>query len=557
MTNISRSQYLLNAAILLGILFAVLIVINIIFSQITTARWDLTQDGQYTLSPATVRMLEGLDSPIRIKVFLSKNLPAPDNTLYQTTRDLLDEFQAESHGQLTYEIIEPESKADEEIAKGFGLHRVAVSQKDETQRSMRLVFKGLTVIYRDAAETLPELRPGDNLEYLIAKSIINLTSPSQKTVGILTGFGGLAQSPILRQSMSDVFEEVFGKRITVQAAKVDEHCTLTPKSDALVILNIQEKFSDCALYALEQASFSGTALAILQSPTRGDYNQPDQPRINIDANINELLKDTGVQFPNTLLLDRTHNLVGTQFTQDNAIPVSLPALPVITDLDKTHPITQNLTAIVLPFSGTLLIDNDALQKHHAHLTKLATSSSESVTRPSGGDIAVDALQKIRADEIQGPHPLIATLQTPLTSQFSQKLPEKADPNTFIPKTDEARYLLIPNGEFLFMNKIIGYTDNFAKFGIHLFVNATEWLIQDTSLIEIRNRSLPTMTPIPDADVQKRIIWINVIGIPAIVVILMIILKLLRRRRQKKIQRRFADIASKPQNDTSTSQEHSS
>ena len=536
--HMNRQTFILYASILLGVLFAVLVTVNIIFSQVTTARWDLTSDGQFTLSPATSRLLGDLEDKVRIKVFLSKNLPAPDNMLYQNTRDLLAEFEAASHGRLTFEIIEPESKTDEEIAKGFGLRRVAISQKDEQQRSMRMVFKGLTVIYRDAAETIPELRASDNLEYLIAKSIVNLTAPEKKTVGILTGFGGLAESPILRDSMAEVFTEVFGKRIQTEPVKVDEHCQLVPKPNALIMLNLETPLDECARYAIEQASFRGTALAILQSPTRGDYRQPDQPRINSESNPNEILRMTGVQFRRDLLLDRTHNLVGTQYTEDDAIPVSLPALPIITDLDKTHPITQNLTALVLPFSGTLAIDEATIAAHHAQLTKLASSAPEAVSRPSGGDIAVDALQNPRSDETPGPHPLIVTLLTSQDSQFNGKLPAAADASLYLSHADEVRYWIVPDGEFLFVNKIIGYTDNFAKFGIHLFVNATEWLVQDTALIEIRNRELPQMIQKPEKNVQKRIIWLNVIGVPALVVILMIGVRIWRKRRQKAIERRF-------------------
>ncbi len=546
MSAITRNEYLKNSAILIVLLMAVLIILNVIFSQATTARWDLTADGQFTLSPATTRLLDRLDSPIKVKVFLSRDLPAPDNTLYQNTRDILSEFEASSHGKLTFEIIEPESQADEEIAKGFGLRRVAVSQKDENQRSMRLVFKGLTVIYRDAAETLPELRAGDNLEYLIAKSIVNLTSPSQKTIAVLTGFGGLAESPILQQTMGSVFDEVFGKRVRVDKTQVDEKCTLSPRPDELVILNIQEPLTECARYAIEQASFQGTAISILQSPTQGDYLQPDQPRINVDAKLNELLKNTGIQLNSDLLLDRTHNLVGTQFTEDETIQVSLPALPIVTDLDRTHPITQNLSAIVLPFSGTLKIDRDAIAKQGGHLHILAKSAPESVTRPSGGDIYIDALQTPRTTEIAGPHDLIAVLQIPQKSAFEQALPANADPTAFIPSAQSVRYLVVPDGEFLFENRITGFNAQFARFGVHLFVNASEWLVQDSELIEIRNRSLPQMLQVPDPDVRKRIIWINVLGIPATVLLFMLAIRLIRRRKQEKIRRQFSS-AQKPDN----------
>ncbi|MBR4985628.1 MAG: Gldg family protein [Proteobacteria bacterium] len=535
----TRSEFLKHAVVFLIILLAGLVILNLIFSQITTARWDLTKDSQFTLSPATEQLLDRLDSHITVKVFLSRDLPAPDNQLYQNLTDLLAEFESSAHGALSFEIIEPESKQDEETAKGFGLRKVAVSHRDTDQRSMRMVFKGLTVIYKNAAETIPELRSNDNFEYLIAKSIVNLTEPAQKKVGILTGFGGLAESPILRDSMADVYHEVFGKRIEVTTVKVTETCTLEPRTDELLILNIQEKLDDCARYALEQAAFSGTSLAILQSPTQGDYRQPDQPRINVETDINLLLQNTGIQLTHDLLLDRTHNLVGTQFTEDNQIPVSLPALPIITQIDKTHPITQNLSALVLPFSGTLQIDQDQIRANTADLQILAMSAPEAVTRPSGGDIAVDALQKPRPDEKNGPFPLIAAIQTRATSAFKDKIPAKADTTQWIDHADHVRMLIIPNGEFLFTNKIIGYSDTFAKFGIHLFVNATEWLVQDNALIQIRNRALPQLLKTPDAQTQKRIIWINVLGIPALVLLLMFCLSRLRRLRQIKIKKQFS------------------
>ena len=100
-------------------------------------------------------------------------------------------------------------------------------------------------------------------------------------------------------------------------------------------------------------------------------------------------------------------------------------------------------------------------------------------------------------------------------------------------------LIVPNGEFLFTNKIIGYTDMFAKFGIHLFVNATEWLVQDNALIQIRSRALPQMLNIPDDKTQKKIIWANVIGVPLFVLFLMFCLSRIRKFRQNKIKKRFS------------------
>ncbi len=548
----TRRTYLLHTAAVLAIILTAIVALNLIFSRVTSARWDLTADAQFTLSPATQNLLGSLQDRIRIKVFLSPDLPAPDNSLRQRLNDLLAEFEANAHGMLSFEIIEPQSQTDEDVAKGFGLRKVAVSQHDASQRTLRLVFKGMTVIYRDMAETIPELRSTDNFEYLIAKSIVNLTAPSQKSVAVLNGFGGLAESNILIESMQTVFAEVFGKRVSVKTVDITDNCSLSSPANALVVLNVSRELTPCALYAIEQAVFGGTALAIFQNPAQGDLLQPDQPRFNIDSKLNEILKNAGVQLNADLLLDRTHNIVGTQFTEDSKVPVSLPALPIITTLDKSNPITQNLTAIVMPFSGTLSIDESRIASNHADLSRLAISDSSAVTRPSGGDIHIEALQKPRPDEIPGPHTLIVALQTPQRSHFTRDtLPANADAQNFAESTNRARYLIVPTGDFLFSNSLIGYSDEFARLGIHLFVNGIEWLIQDDALIEIRNRTLPQMFTNPTPDARKRIILLNVAGVPCLVLLCFAALRFMRRRRRAKIRRQFennsANSPAKPLN----------
>ena len=259
--------------------------------------------------------------------------------------------------------------------------------------------------------------------------------------------------------------------------------------------------------------------------------------------MNELLKNTGLSLAQTLLLDRAHNLTGTQFTEDDAVDVSLPALPIITTLDKSHPMTQNLTALVLPFSGTIDVDKSKIAPS-AKLDILDQSDGDAVTRPSGGDIDVTAIGRPRNDEVEGPHVVAVALQTPLASQFKGKLPNGAIESAFIEKTDNARFFIVSNGEFLFMNKITGYSDAYAKLGIHLFVNATEWLIQDDALMKIRNRSLPQMIQKPDTATQNRLIRINVIGVPAIVLFLMVLLRIARVRHVRGLKKRYAESEKK-------------
>ncbi len=533
----TRQDYRRHAVGFIVLILAVLVALNLVFSFVTTARWDLTAEQQFTLSPATVEILHEIQAPIRVRVFISEDLPAPEHDLHIRMRDLLNEFEANAHGMLAFEIIHPKTAMDEQVANGFGMRKVAVSQKDSTQRSIRLVFKGFSIQYKDAAETIPEIRSTDNLEYLLAKTIVNLTRPASKTVGLLTGFGGLGEAEILQTSMGEVFNEVYGSRIALKPVHVDEKtCLLSDKTDALILLNLEKTLTPCAQYALEQASLGGTSLGVLQSPTLGDYMQPDQPRIAVDSGLNPVLAQTGVTLQNTLLLDRTHNLVGTQFTEDDQLPVSLPALPILRDFDRSHSITQNLTALVFPFSGTVSLDAATLSAHHARTSILAQSAVEAVTRQAGGDIQWDSLSVPRDAEVPGPHVVALALQTPLDQSID--LPGSRTNPAELKHNDDARYLIIANGEFLFTNKIIGYTDQFAKYGIHFFVNAIEWLVQDEALIDIRNRTVPPVMTPPDAETQKSIIRINVVYVPIAVCLIMLAIRGARRWRIERLRKKY-------------------
>ena len=535
----TRDVYIRHAILFIISIVIALFSLNLVFSLVTTARWDLTAEQQFTLSSATLDILHKLESPVKVRVFISEELPAPEHDLHIRVRDLLNEFEANSRGMLSFEIIYPKTEMDDKVAEGFGLRKVAVSQKDSTQRSIRLVFKGFSIQYRDAAETIPEIRGTDNLEYLFSKTLVNLTRPETKVVGLLTGFGGQSESSVLQEIMGDLFKEVYGSRIALKPVRIDpQTCALSEKTKSLLILNIEKKLDDCARYAIEQATLGGTSLAILQSPTQGDYIQPDQPRILVDHGLEPLLSAVGVQLPQTLLLDRAHNLVGVQFTEDDKLPVSLPALPILRDFDRTHAITQNLTALVFPFSGTVSYDESVLKSRGANYSILARSDAESVTRQAGGDIAWDALSKPRSDELPGPHAVAFALQTPLIKTIHK--PGSVLNARELTETDEARYLIIANGEFIFTNPIIGYTDNFAKYGIHFFVNAIEWLVQDEALINIRNRAVPPVMTPPDAKTQQSIVRLNVIYMPLAVVFIMLGIGFYRRLRIERIKKRYTN-----------------
>ena len=72
-------------------------------------RFDVTQDKRYTLSETTKKIIDGVDSPLIIDVFLEGNFPADFKKLQTETRQLLEEFSA-YNSNITFQFVNPIEK---------------------------------------------------------------------------------------------------------------------------------------------------------------------------------------------------------------------------------------------------------------------------------------------------------------------------------------------------------------------------------------------------------------------------------------------------------------
>ena len=98
-------------------------------------RADLTKDRIYSLSQASQEVVATLSEPLSIKVFFSKDLPAPHNNTERYLKDLLEEYSARG-GKLfnyTFYNVSPEEgsltqKTDEnrELANNYGIQPIQI-----------------------------------------------------------------------------------------------------------------------------------------------------------------------------------------------------------------------------------------------------------------------------------------------------------------------------------------------------------------------------------------------------------------------------------------------
>lgn len=151
-------------------------------------RTDLTEDGLYTISPSTRKVLSSLDEPVTMQVYYTKALgeQAPAyGQHFQRVRTLLERYRDMSGGKLRLSFINPQAFSDaEDRAVGSGLKGIRLNSEGD------MAYFGLVATNTtDNVERIEFFAPERErfLEYDLTKLVNALSRPKKKVVGLITG----------------------------------------------------------------------------------------------------------------------------------------------------------------------------------------------------------------------------------------------------------------------------------------------------------------------------------------------------------------------------------
>lgn len=149
---------------------------------------DLTEERLFTLSEGTRQVLQEIDEPIIVRLFVTKRLAEqhPGHANYaDRIRELLERYVDISDGLVQLELYNPEAFTDEEdLATAYGLQGVPLDNTGE------LGYYGLAATNSiDDLETIPYLSPEREsfLEYDLTKLIYKLARDEKPLVGLIAG----------------------------------------------------------------------------------------------------------------------------------------------------------------------------------------------------------------------------------------------------------------------------------------------------------------------------------------------------------------------------------
>jgi ABC-2 type transport system permease protein len=140
-----------SLALSLTLLALNLLALNLLVAGLGTWRVDLTEERLYSISPATRRILAGLEEDVRIRGYFSRRTHPELAPLVPRIEDLLDEYAALSRGKVRIEIVDPrdDEEVEQEANDRFGVRSTPFRLASKYEAGIVNAYFAIVVQYGD------------------------------------------------------------------------------------------------------------------------------------------------------------------------------------------------------------------------------------------------------------------------------------------------------------------------------------------------------------------------------------------------------------------------
>ncbi|WP_417200888.1 gliding motility-associated ABC transporter substrate-binding protein GldG [Bizionia sp.] len=495
-----------------------LLVLNI-FTHNFYERFDLTKDQRYTLSQASLSIIESVESPIIIDVFLDgTNLPSEFRRLQTETRQLLEEFKSEN-SQIYFNFINPleNDKTREQSIQALnerGLKPMQVTVQDAGKSSQEVIFPWALASYNELTIKIPLIKNKigadvqelasnsiQHLEYAFADGLSKLVNPKRRKIAILKGNNQLKDAQIFdfAKTIKDYY---YIAAFTLDSVQSTPQKTLDDlKSyDLIISAKPTEAFTEAEKLVLDQFTMSGgKSLWLLDRVVIEQDSLFNAEGKNIavarDLNLTDFFFKYGVRI-NPVLINDLYSAPITLATGDGSQSQfqQLPWFysPLVTATSK-HPIVNNLNLIKFDFANQIDTLKNDIQKTVLLQSSILTKIDGT---PREVSLAMTNEEPDPNKYVNGPQNLAVLLEGDFTSVYHNRVKpfHVADiKNTSIP----TKMIVIADGDVI-KNDVgrngpleLGF-DRWTgqEYGNKDFLlNAVNYLLDDSGLINIRSKDI--------------------------------------------------------------------
>ncbi len=562
-----RAQALLQ----LGLFGGVLVLANILANQVYT-HIDLTEEKRYTLTKSTRELLRSLDDRIYVRVLLEGEFPAGFKRLRTATREMLDDFRSIS-SYIDYRFEDPNQGSRQEVNERRkalleeGIAPVNLNVRGEAESKSQIIYPTAIfhygkrkVIVNLLENQSPTLLPDEVinnsislLEYKFANAIKKLRTPQRPIILFTRGHGELDewQTKDWERSLRQFYDT---DRITLDSVVhlPADKCAL------LIVAQPRSPFSERDKFIIDQYIMNGGKVLWLIDRLNASLDSLRHKKLFIPTdyplNLEDMLFKYGVRIQPDLVLDMECTRIPLRVgVVGNAPqfrlfpwPYHLAVLPT-----GNHPVVKNLDRVEMRFCSSI----DTIRtKTAVKKTVLLRSSRYSRLQFSPVEIGFDLMGEELKPEYfnKGPQTVGVLLEGVFPSNYenrvSQQMAEglKQIGATFQASSRPTQMIVISDGDIAanFVRDTVkkewfplGYNrfENATYANRDLLINATEYLIEPTGVIEARSREVKLRLLDTVRAKKEKPLW-QALNIGAPLVFLALFGFLFQRRRRRRYGR---------------------
>jgi ABC-2 type transport system permease protein len=504
-----------------------LVAINVI-NQSFYHRFDVTQDQRYTLSETTKTILSKVDKPLFITIYLEGDFPSEFKRLQVETRQYLEELAAKNSNIIIH-FENPDQQREDLIKRGMMPSQLTV--EEDGKLSEAIIFPWAEINFANQTKTISLLPTAivasqeeqlqkaiENLEYSFSNAISSVTQREQKTIAFLSGNGQLADIYLI-SFLSKVSKKYKLAKFTLDSVVKNPQKTLQELNafDLAIIAKPTQKFTTAEKFALDQFIVNGGKTLWMIDNVQADQDSLmatgkmlAYPR---DLDLTDLLFSYGIRINTTLIKDLyaakialATGKVGNQTQFQNLDWFYHP----LVSGNPNNAITKNIAPVRLQFANQI----DTL-KNNIKKTPLLMSSP--LTQKTGTPAIIE-LQSI-ADEpleqeyVSGNQLFAVLLEGDFKSAYKNRV-KPFETSLFKENAIDNKMIVISDGDVAKNQVLKGKPTDLARdkwtneeFGNKDFLlNSVDYLLDDTGLIELRNKTLKINVLDKQKAYKERTFW---------------------------------------------------
>lgn len=495
-----------------------LVAINFISSK-AFKRFDLTEDNRYTLSDSATQIIENVESPITIDVFLEgEDFPSEFRRLQNETKQLLEEFSA-INNNLVFNFINPledESTRERNIQQltQRGLTPMQLSVQESGKSSQAIIFPWALASYNGQTVTIPLVKNKigasqqelvsnsvQHLEYAFADGFSKLINPKRRKIAILKGNQQL-EDKYIANFVKKLGEYYFIAPFTLDSVPSNPQKTLIAINgfDLIISAKPTEAFSEAEKLVLDQYTMNGgkslwlvDAVAMekdsLYNATGTNY------AVGRDLNVTDFFFKYGVRinpYMVSTLYSAPITLAMGEGSESQFQHLKWPYSPLAGSRSK-HPIVNNLNLVKFDFANQIDTLKNNIQKtillETAPLTKLEGTPRE---------VSLELVTKEQNPQSfnKGNQTLAVLLEGEFNSVYSNRV-KPFNISGAKDKSIPTKMIVIADGDVI-KNDVIRNVPQELGFdrwtgqtygNKEFLLNAVNYLLDDNGLINIRSKEI--------------------------------------------------------------------